>query len=590
MDNLKVDAYIKSRWGELTGTTHLTRPNPNGDARSVCPKCSATRNNNPKEKCLRVNVYTGHIKCHNPSCDVVGMISDKPAMSMQQERTYNKPKELKPTTSNIDIAINYLKGRGIDTNLYGLATGANMYFHQIGSKDNAVVFTYYYQGELINQKWRALSQKAWGAPIGCKNIPYNADAIDRANKDKSYLIITEGEIDALSWITAGYENTISTPNGTSSTAWLDDYIHLITDDIDVRIAYDNDTAGNEGFAKIQSRIPLAKKICYPEGMDANKCLTEGIDLEQLYENAESPRIKGLATVNDYRDTAFNYMTKGYPETQSFGISRDFDLAISFYQPELTVVTAAPNSGKSAFTEALCMNLATLYGKKTGFLTGEKTIDMHIKGMAHRYSKVDNKKLMDSDTAYNSITFLNDHFYYYNGDVVTIDEILTVAERMVRLHGISCFVIDNWSVLEETCNRGEDQNQMTSRLINKVQRWIKKNFCHIIIIAHPKKMEVDPDGYYKLIDGYGISGSAAWYNLPDNGLTLRRTENNGVDWRVWKIRNQEFVGKPSRGSLKYRDDLGGQYVDHEYESDFVTVAGIDNTRIDKPNYQMNDYDF
>lgn len=571
VSNQQVDEAISSKYGSVSSYTQMTTPNADGQSRSTCPKCSAYRKKKT-QKCLSINHNTTEYFCHNPDCGIKGMIVNKDlniVVPQSQPKTYKKPKQLKKVVRDDKLKVfEWLVGRGINANDIpkGLVDAGNMYLRDIEREDLCVIFNYSENGLLKNRKGRRIAEKMWAFTAGAELIPYNADAIRTAADEKSYLLITEGEIDALSWMSARVDNTISCPNGTKNMHWMDKYMELFDEIPEIYIAYDNDKAGREAVKVLTGRLGAdkVKVVKYPEGQDANQMLMEQgwESLRYIYAAAEHPPVEGLTTVNDHSDEALEYLVNGYPTTYKTGISQDFDDAWSFYQPEVTLVTAPPSSGKSALVEAICMELSKNYGFRFGFLSGEKPVPMHIKGMAHKYSRYDVRDKMDVATATSSLEFLNQHFLYYTGQVNKVDDILNVASSMVKRYGISGFVIDNWSVLEDSPKAGSNSHELVGQLLNKCQAWSKKNHCHIFIVAHPKKVEMIGDNH-KLVNGYDVSGSSHFFNLVDNGISLRRVRDEieeYVDLRTWKIRQQEFVGSTRDWMLDYSMKDGGVYLE------------------------------
>lgn len=76
---------------------------------------------------------------------------------------------------------------------------------------------------------------------GAELIPYNLDSII----GQSECIITEGEMDCLSFVEIGKSNCISVPNGANSNlTYLDDFIDGWFEDKEtIYIASDTDTKG-----------------------------------------------------------------------------------------------------------------------------------------------------------------------------------------------------------------------------------------------------------------------------------------------------------------------------------------------------------
>ena len=99
---------------------------------------------------------------------------------------------------------------------------------------------------------------------------YNADCLKKAEE----IIIVEGEIDALTFIQAGYENTISVPNGAGNIDFLDTCIDLFADIKKIYIATDQDTRGINLKSELIRR--LGPERCYvvsfKDCKDANEYL------------------------------------------------------------------------------------------------------------------------------------------------------------------------------------------------------------------------------------------------------------------------------------------------------------------------------
>ena len=113
---------------------------------------------------------------------------------------------------------------------------------QKNGQANTVQFNYFKNGELVNTKFRT-GDKCFKLCSGAELLPYNIDAI----KGKNECIITEGEMDALSFFEVGRSDVVSVPNGANANlSYLDDYIEEYFDDKEtIFIAVDTDTKGVE---------------------------------------------------------------------------------------------------------------------------------------------------------------------------------------------------------------------------------------------------------------------------------------------------------------------------------------------------------
>ena len=108
--------------------------------------------------------------------------------------------------------------------------------------EKCIVFPYRVNGQLVNRKYRD-GAKHFMLEANAQLVPYRIDHI----KDTPECIITEGEMDALSFVVAGYDNVISVPNGAQKNlTYLDDFIEShFENKTRIYIASDTDAKGLE---------------------------------------------------------------------------------------------------------------------------------------------------------------------------------------------------------------------------------------------------------------------------------------------------------------------------------------------------------
>ena len=136
----------------------------------------------------------------------------------------------------------WFEGRGISAaTLNALKVSEGMeWMPQNNAQSNTVQFNYFLNGQLVNTKYRT-GDKKFKLVSGAQLIPYNIDAI----KGQKECIVTEGEMDALSFYEIGFHNVVSVPNGANANLeYLDDFIEEYFDDKEtIFIASDTDTKG-----------------------------------------------------------------------------------------------------------------------------------------------------------------------------------------------------------------------------------------------------------------------------------------------------------------------------------------------------------
>ncbi len=150
--------------------------------------------------------------------------------------------------------VKWFINRGISSQTIQLAGVQSGEAYIGGERKNAIAFVHKdCKGNVINVKFRSKDKQFSQIKNGAR-LPYLWNMIDLENPQ---LIITEGEVDTLSVMEAGYTNVISVPDGASDKKleWVEELdkdlagfkrIVLLTDGDSVGIALRNELARRLG--------------------------------------------------------------------------------------------------------------------------------------------------------------------------------------------------------------------------------------------------------------------------------------------------------------------------------------------------------
>lgn len=329
--------------------------------RSICPFCNERRSNK-KDKCLSIDVTNLLYHCHY--CNAKGKLRSKMSEILSKEQRMFKPKKIeyvKPKPKDKekekvfgDSFLEYFKNRGISekTLLKARVTQETEYFHDIG-KAGAIAFNFYVGEELVNVKSRS-RDKHFKLVGGAELVPYNINSImPEAYKDgeEKIAIITEGEIDCLTWIECGFKHVISLPNGANNLGGLDNFIESVFDKLDyLYISVDNDVKGVECRNEIIRRFGKenCKIIDYPEPCkDINEVMVQfGKEkVLECYQKAIDLKPDGIQELIDV-ESELDYLFKhGLQKGATINVP-SVDKILSFKTGMLTVVTGVPSHGKA----------------------------------------------------------------------------------------------------------------------------------------------------------------------------------------------------------------------------------------------------
>ena len=537
-----------------------------GEQKVVCPKCSSTRKKS-YDPCLAVNIDEGVWLCHH--CGWRGSLNKK------SKKEYIPPIE-KPKEEVIsDLpgkVVKWFSERGLSEN--------TLISEKIGFKDRWIQFPFYKGGEVVNIKSRTADKQF----KQCKNAEKCFYRFDHMVGMET-IIITEGEMDALSLVESGFTNAVSVPDGAiapNSTPTDKKFSYLLSAEEHlmnaktVILCTDNDPNGNALQSELSRRIGREKcfKVTYPEGCkDLNEVLVKyGKDkIVDIISNAHPYPIEGVVLIEDITDEAIELMNAPEHKGLSTGwMSVDDHYRVS--HSEVTVVTGVPNMGKSEWMDALMINMIQNHGWKFGIFSAENfPIKHHLLKLVGKFAGKPfyGEHKMSEQTARDSMFILNDHIKFIGTqeDSVSIKSIMDTAKLLNYRHGLNGLIVDPWNTLEHKFGSGENETLYISRVLAELNAFAKINEMHIWVVAHPKKMENDNNRRPIVPTPYDISGSANWFNKCDNAITVHRHRSEDEDYvgiHVHKIRFQYKNGRPGMGKLSYDIKGGGRYVEYQEE--------------------------
>jgi twinkle protein len=545
-------------------------PGASGHTRTTCPSCSPDRRK-ASAKCLSVEIGEGIAYCHHCGKSFSLNGRDHESVVIYFARPVYKPTDL-PSTIQDRFAKRGIPKSILEMNQIGYG---KRYFNKV---EKAVIqFPYIKDGQTVNIKHRA-ENKEFQQEKNAEKCLYRFDEISKLEGET--LIITEGEIDALSVQTAGFNMVSSIPDGAPSAdaksfATKFDFLKsaevIIQGYPKVILAMDNDAPGKLAERELARRIGAEKcyRVEYPAGCkDANDVLVKyGKDrLKQVIELATPFPVEGLFSAGDFKCELENLYDCGDQRGLSTGWLT-VDELYTVRSHEFTVVTGIPSHGKSNFVDALAVNLMENHGWKFLFFSPENwPVEKHIQSLIEKVSQKPFSKRhsnIDRLTKAESLEHLEDikqfmFFLYPDEGTPTLDQVLEKARAAVFRYGVNGVVIDPWNELDHQYENMTEA-QYLSKQLSKIRQFARRNGVHIWLVAHPRNLIKDKDGSYKPPTMYEISGGAHWRNKADNGICLYRAnfENDITTLFVQKIRFKE-TGKIGNVDLKYIRD-NGRYI-------------------------------
>lgn len=559
-----------------------------GKVKTFCPRCHEGRHN-LRDKSLSVDVGKGIWKCHH--CDWTGYLEytdEEKARWCQRQRMLKGSQPMSPVGAKSTSAqsrkevsrkeyvlpqcgageelsasvLAWFGSRGIGQATLATAgvTEDNEWMPQTGKIEHTIRFNYLREGALVNVKYRT-GAKYFKMVSGAELIPYNIDGI----KGSRECIITEGEMDALSFMEIGRNDVVSVPNGANvNLEYLDSVFEPYFEDKEViYIASDTDTKG------VQLRDELVRRfgaercriVEYGEGCkDANECLVahgaEGLRACLL--SAREPMLEGVCSVDDFEERLDAIYRDGLRPGVTLGLG-ELDEMISFETGRVCLVTGYPGSGKSEFIDEMAERLNVRYGWRFGFFSPEnQPVELHASKLIEKFV---GKRFGSASTSSREYDMAKERlrrdFFFINPENNRLDTILECGRKLVRRRGIRCLVIDPFNRIEDE-RTGLRETDYVSVVMDKLSDFARRNDVLVIMMAHPAKPLRSRDGSLEAPTLYDISGSAHFFNKTDFGIVIFRNHTERlVEVHVEKVKFRH-LGAPGEVKMLYNEN-NGRYV-------------------------------
>lgn len=500
----------------------------------------------------------------------------------------NSTERLKISENPIDEkVVEYFKGRGID--LYTLLrfdvrSGVTSIFVKNQDKflnRNTIQFNYFKKGRLVNIKYRD-SEKNFKLEKGGELIFYGLDMIESYD----WCIITEGEIDLLTYYQAGQYAVCSVPNGATkgknNLQYLDNSYEWFENKKTIYLATDDDKPGDELANELARRLGKhrCKRVRFEGKKDVNELwLSCGKDKDLIakgIETAEGFPIEGIVSEDELRNELRKLFLEGYPNVLRVGY-RNLDRHFGFRtdKGEVTVITGTPNAGKSTFISQIIVRMLALHDWRCAIFSPENNpVGVNASKMMTQYSgktfqlNTPNRLTEQEYELTENAIAKNVYYLRTSEENMNVEYLISKGIELVLQKGIRLFIVDPWNMIEHNRPANQTETEYIGKVLTKFSLFASNYNCHVVIVAHPTKISKGKDGNYEVPTLYNISGSANFFNKPDNGMCVWLDKNTGkVGVFIQKIRFQEFVGQKGVVEFEFEPETSRykEISDYEYTS-------------------------
>lgn len=456
--------------------------------------------------------------------------------------------------------------------------------YRIGERGDEIIFPFLLpDGTLAMAKARKAEDGAKPVPTAanCEPILFGWQAVAASVRS---MIITEGEIDAMSWAAYGHP-AMSVPFGGGKgekQSWIQNEFERLQVFERIYISTDMDKVGDEAAEEIASR--LGRHRCYRISLplkDCNECLVAGVEqsvIDSALADAASLDPDGLRRPSDYSDRIAKLFWPEPGERQGYTVPYGKLVGKLDFRPgDVTLWTGASGAGKS---QVLCDS--TPHWITEGARVCMASFEMHpsqtLRRMVKQTGNVDRptRGFLDDILAFLDVGLL----LYEKVGKEGVGPLLEIFDYARAKYGCDVFVIDSLLRL----GIGSEDYTGQEKAVFAIVDWTVKNSVHTHLVAHARKGEKG-GGPPEIEDVKGASEIAAnaaniltfWRNRAhEDKLAAAKTEEEwaslnekpGVVMNVAKQRHGDFEGKIGlwfdQKTYRYESSHDrGQWADRRY---------------------------
>ncbi|XP_954352.1 DNA polymerase i, putative [Theileria annulata] len=449
--------------------------------------------------------------------------------------------------------------------------------------------------------------------------------------EKDSIVLSEGELDAMSIFQETGRITISLPNGANSLPLA--LLPKLEKFNEIYLWMDFDAPGQSSISHFANKLGIQRvKIVHPLNTpsttgttttgttttgagtttkgtkstttatptskskmmkDANEVLLSGgVDMNNYFKNATVMTHSQILTFNDIKQLVYNELsdpvtTCGIKSITMPGLS---NLLKGHRRGELTVWTGSTGSGKTTLLSQLSLDYC-LQGVSTLWGSFEINNVRLAKTMLRQFSgrNLENS-LNEFDYYANKFNELPLRFLKFHGST-NIDIVLDAMDYAVYVYDVQHIIIDNLQFMLSNYS-GPSQNssyggysstkdvyELQNRTIEKFRRFVTNKNIHLSLVVHPRK---EADGIQLGLSS--VFGSVKSTQEADNVIILQNILNES---RCIDVKKNRFAGLLGRVYFKFdpvsltaQEFKVTEYL-NEYTTNNFTKAKVKKDQTESP---------
>lgn len=424
------------------------------------------------------------VQAFQEACDWLGVKEEDYGVKRHKSKTFAKPQ--KDTVRVLDTntpGMDYLVlERRLDPIIVAKA--------RICETDDGTAISFpYFEWDAEKKTWSCFHRKyvKLARPDGKKDM-WSTKGTKRALYGKnmiednvSELVICEGEIDALSWLSLGIP-AVSVPDGVSNLSWVDEDWEWLVRFEKLYISTDMDEPGRNAAIEVAKRLGLHR--CYIVTLpkkDANECLTSGFTREQMIACLTSSKQIDIDEIKKpdvfKKDVVDHYLTD--PSQQGWDTPWTPDCPWRIRPGEFTILSGYSGSGKTQGLNQLMLHLI-----QQGVSVMDASLEIRP-GLTLYYMTrcAMGKKHASKEEAEACVDWINESMFFLDCiGVVNVKRLMSAMEYARKRHGIQVFIIDSLF----KCGLSSEDWGAQREFADQMTTFCNNSGASVILVAHSRK--------------------------------------------------------------------------------------------------------
>lgn len=202
---------------------------------------------------------------------------------------------------------------------------------------------------------------------------------------------------------------------------------------------------------------------------------------------------------------------------------------------------------SSLINEICCRMASRHHWRTVFASFEQQPQSDHRRALRTYYHEKLEMFMSDDERAAADEWIGEHFGFIvpgDDDEVTLTWLLETAAQAILRKEAQVLVIDPWNEMDHTRPPEMSQTEYVGFAIKTLKKFGRKYRVHVIVAAHPAKLQRTKDGKYPMPSLYDISDSAHWSNKPDVGIVVHRDDITKTETHIRIVKARySTIGRP-----------------------------------------------